>query len=208
MAQQSQPDDLATALARMARDLLAQETVQHTVDRIVEHAVALVDGCEAAGIVTVESGTPRTLAATNRIAAEADRIQAELGEGPCLDDTLPEARVYRVEDMATERRWPGYASKAHEAGIGSAMGFLLYTRDRQLGALNVYGSGAHAFGEHSEHVGWLLGSPAAGGRRPRSRRPPRARCLAPRPPGAGRARGRAVGRGPAAGDREPSGDRR
>jgi transcriptional regulator with GAF, ATPase, and Fis domain len=161
MAQQSQPDDLATALARMARDLLAQETVQHTLDRIVEHAVALVDGCEAAGIVTVESGTPRTLAATNRIAAESDRIQAELGEGPCLDDTLPEARVYRIEDMATERRWPGYASKAHEAGIGSAMGFLLYTRDRQLGALNVYGSGGHAFGEHSEHVGWLLASHAA-----------------------------------------------
>ena len=136
MAQQSQPDDLATALARMARDLLAQETVQHTLDRIVEHAVALVDGCEAAGIVTVDSGTPRTLAATNRLATESDRIQAELGEGPCLDDTLPEARMYRVEDMATERRWPGYASKAQEAGIGSAMGFLLYTRDRQLGALN------------------------------------------------------------------------
>lgn len=161
MAQQSQPDDLATALARMARDLLAQETVQHTLDRIVEHAVALVDGCEAAGVVTVESGTLRTLAATDGVATESDRIQAGLGEGPCLDDTLPESRLYRIEDMTAEQRWPRYAAQAHVAGIGSAMGFLLYTRDRNLGALNVYGSGGHAFGEHSEHVGWLLASHAA-----------------------------------------------
>lgn len=77
--------DLATSLAQLARDLLAQETVQQTLDRIVEHAVALVAGCDAAGILTVESGKPRTLAATPDLAAAADRLQVEVGEGPCFD---------------------------------------------------------------------------------------------------------------------------
>ncbi len=161
MAPHSQPGDLATALARMARDLLAQETVQQTLDRIVAYAVSLVDGCEAAGILAVESGTLRTLAVTDGLAAESDRIQVELGEGPCLDSTLRDARVYRIEDMATDERWARYAGKARELGIGSAMGFLLYTRDRNLGALNVYGSERRAFTAHSEHVGWLLASHAA-----------------------------------------------
>lgn len=161
MAPGSQIDDLATALAQMARDLLVQETVQQTLDRIVEHAVTLVDGCDYAGVLAVESGELRTLAATDDLARESDRIQVELGEGPCLDSTLREEQVYRIVDMTTDERWPRYAPKAAALGIGSAMGFLLYTREHKLGALNVYGSERKAFTEHSEHVGWLLASHAA-----------------------------------------------
>lgn len=161
MAPDSRPDDLATALARMARDLLTQETVQQTLDRILAYAVALVDGCERAGVLAVESGALRTVAATDDVAAESDRIQVDLGEGPCLDSTLRDERVYRIADMATDVRWRRYAPRAHELGIGSAMGFLLYTHEHNLGALNLYGSGRAVFTEQSEHIGWLLASHAA-----------------------------------------------
>lgn len=154
-------DDLPTALANMARDLLTQQTVQQTLDRIVAHAVTLVDGCEFAGILAVEGGKLRTLAASHDVAAESDRVQLESGEGPCLDSALREERVYRIEDLATDERWPRYAPRARELGIGSAMGFLLYTREQNLGALNVYGRGRAAFTERSEQVGWLLASHAA-----------------------------------------------
>lgn len=161
MAPADQPDDLATALANMARDLLTQQTVQQTLDRIVAHAVALVDGCEFAGVLAVESGKLRTLAASHDVAVESDRLQLELGEGPCLDSTLHEERVYRIVDLTIDERWPRYGPKAHGLGIGSAMGFLLYTQERNLGALNLYGSRRKAFTERSEHVGWLLASHAA-----------------------------------------------
>ncbi|HEY0449692.1 GAF and ANTAR domain-containing protein [Actinophytocola sp.] len=162
MARDSGAESLATALARMARDLLSQETVQQTLDRIVAHAVSLVRGCEFAGILTVEGGRLRTLASSDEAARESDRIQVELGEGPCLDSTLEEHHVFRIADVTTaEDRWPRYAPKARELGIGSAMGFLLYTRDRNLGALTLYGRAPNAFTEHSEHVGWLLASHAA-----------------------------------------------
>jgi GAF domain-containing protein len=161
MAPHGDPEKLATALAQMARDLLTQETVQQTLDRIVEHAVSLVEGCEFAGILAVESGKLRTLAASHGVARESDRIQLEVEEGPCLDSTLLDKRVFRVDDLTTDERWPRYGPKARELGIGSAMGFLLYTRDRNLGALNVYGSKPGVFGERSEQVGWLLASHAA-----------------------------------------------
>jgi GAF domain-containing protein len=161
MAPHSDPETLATALAQMARDLLTQDTVQQTLCRIVEHAVSLVEGCERAGILAIESGKLRTLAATDDVARESDRIQLEVDEGPCLDSALRDKRLYRIDDLTADDRWPRYGPKARELGIGSAMGFLLYTRDRNLGALNVYGSRPGVFSERSEQVGWLLASHAA-----------------------------------------------
>lgn len=76
---------LATDLAEMARELLAQNSVQDTLNSITAHAVKLVDGCEAAGIMTVRQGEVMTLAATDAIAELSARFQAEHSEGPCRE---------------------------------------------------------------------------------------------------------------------------
>lgn len=162
MAHPTDPGGVAAALAVMAQDLLAQPTVKQTLDRVVAHAVDLVDGCEAAGILVVRDGSVHTLAATHALARESDRVQGELGEGPCLNATLDGEQVFRIVDMAAAAdRWPRYAPAACELGIGSAMGFLLFTDDENLGALNLYASRPHAFGTRTEHVGWLLAAHAA-----------------------------------------------
>jgi transcriptional regulator with GAF, ATPase, and Fis domain len=161
----TEPADLggvAAALATMARDLLAQPTIKDTLDRVVAHAVDLVDGCEAAGILVVRDGTVHTIAATHALARESDQIQGELGEGPCLNATLDEEQVFRITDMAAAvDRWPRYAPAANELGIGSALGFLLFTEEENLGALNLYASRPRAFGERTEHIGWLLAAHAS-----------------------------------------------
>jgi transcriptional regulator with GAF, ATPase, and Fis domain len=160
----AQPTDpgVAAALATMARDLLSQPTVEETIERVVAHAVDLVDGCEAAGILVVRDGEVHTLAATHALARESDRVQGELGEGPCLNATIDEEQVFRIADMAAAAdRWPRYAPAACELGIGSAMGFLLFTDEENLGALNLYSSRPRAFGTRTEHVGWLLAAHAS-----------------------------------------------
>ncbi|MGH3314352.1 MAG: GAF and ANTAR domain-containing protein [Streptomyces sp.] len=155
-------EKFATELARMARDLLAQQSVQQTLDRIVEHAVRMVDGCEAAGVLTVEAGQVQTLATSSDVVRASDRMQGELGEGPCFDATRNATEVYRVADMTeTEPRWPRYAPQARKLGVGSMMGFMLFTEDDNLGALDLYSSQPNAFTQRSEHVGWLLASHAA-----------------------------------------------
>src|ERR1700744_5186854 len=90
-------DELADALARMARDLLNQSSLQATADAIVAYAVQLGPGREAAGILGQRRGTRHTLAATDNVAIASDRLQRETGQGPCLDATRDRERVYRIK---------------------------------------------------------------------------------------------------------------
>lgn len=156
--------DFEVALAEMARDLQAQESLQATLDRIVAHAVALIDGCEQAGILTLQrSDQVCTAAATDDLVRQFDQAQHELGEGPCFDALLRGDAVNRIADMDTfGAQWPAFAPRARSFGVGSMLGLLLYTdNEHDLGALNLYSSRRNAFTERSERVGWLLASHAA-----------------------------------------------
>lgn len=154
----------ARQMASMARDLLAQESVDATLGRITHAATELVEGCDAAGILVLRDDAVRTLAATDDLVVVSDRVQGELREGPCFDAAHSRTgeRVYRIPDFTADAgRWPRYAPRAQELGVGSMMGFLLYTEDEDLGALNLYSRRPGAFTEMSELAGWLLASHAA-----------------------------------------------
>jgi transcriptional regulator with GAF, ATPase, and Fis domain len=154
----------AQQLAAMARDLLAQESVDATLGRITASAVELVEGCDAAGILVLHSGKVRTLAPTEQLVVDSDRLQERLGEGPCFEAARTRAgeRVFRIRDLTQEQpRWPAFAPEIHRLGVGSMMGFLLYTEDEELGALNIYSRRPGVFTEASELAGWLLASHAA-----------------------------------------------
>ncbi|WP_316311864.1 GAF domain-containing protein, partial [Clavibacter michiganensis] len=105
-----------------------------------------------------------TVAPTHRLVGESDLLQQRLGEGPCFDaaHSAHGERVFRIPDLTTaEQRWTGFAPQAHQLGVGSMMGFLLFTEDEDLGALNMYSYRPGAFTEADETAGWLLASHAA-----------------------------------------------
>ncbi|GAA2288952.1 transcription antitermination regulator [Streptomyces ruber] len=154
----------ATQMATMARDLLAQESLDATLERITASAVELVEGCDAAGILVLHDRRVRTLAATEQVVVDSDRLQERAGEGPCFDAARRAGgrRLFRIADFAAEAaRWPVYLSYADGLGLGSMMGFLLFTEDEDLGALDMYSRARGAFGEASETAGWMLASHAA-----------------------------------------------
>ncbi|MFE1443770.1 GAF and ANTAR domain-containing protein [Streptomyces sp. NPDC058739] len=151
-------------MASMARDLLAQESVGATLERITASATELVEGCDAAGILVLHDHRVESLAPTEQLVVDSDRLQERVGEGPCFDaaSSSQGERVFRIADLSRAvQRWPAYAPQAHTLGVGSMMGFLLYTEDEELGALNLYSRKAGAFTETSETAGWLLASHAA-----------------------------------------------
>lgn len=154
----------AQQMAAMARHLLAQDSVEATLEHITASATELVAGCDMAGILVLRGGKVQTLAPTDEFVIASDRLQEELSEGPCFDAarrSRPE-RVFRVADLTREQpRWPSYAPWARAQGMGSMMGFLLFTDDEDLGALNLYSRDAGAFTQDSETAGWLLASHAA-----------------------------------------------
>ncbi|MFH0178696.1 GAF and ANTAR domain-containing protein [Streptomyces cacaoi] len=154
----------AQEMASMARDLLAQDSVDATLERITASATELVDGCDAAGVLVLHAAKVETLAPTDPLVVDSDQLQERLGEGPCFDaaHSARGERVFRISDLTGERqRWPAYAPRAHSLGVGSMMGFLLFTEDEDLGALNLYSRKPGAFGQASETAGWLLASHAA-----------------------------------------------
>ncbi|RSO22466.1 antitermination regulator [Streptomyces sp. WAC 06725] len=151
-------------MASMARDLLAQDSVATTLERITASATELVDGCDAAGILVLHGTKVETLAPTHELVIDSHRLQEHLGEGPCFDAARSSRgeRVFRIADLTGEQqRWPAYAPLAHKLGVGSMMGFLLFTGDKDLGALNLYSREPGAFTATSEMAGLLLASHAA-----------------------------------------------
>lgn len=154
----------AEQMARLARDLLAKDSVQATLDEIAASAVKLVEGCDAAGILAVRKGRAITLAACGDIVQECDRLQGELGEGPCFDLARREGgeRVYRIADMTQpQSAWERFAGRARALGLGSMTGVLLYTDKEDFGALNLYARQPGTFSKDIETAGWLLASHAA-----------------------------------------------
>ncbi|MFJ8934734.1 GAF and ANTAR domain-containing protein [Streptomyces sp. NPDC102365] len=155
-------EQFAIAVAEMARDLLAQDSAQNTLDRVVDHAKVLIDGCDEAGILTVRQGEVHALAATSDVVRRSDRMQQDLREGPCFDAVTDRQQIYAIEDLREpNKKWPRFAPGLRKLGMGSMMGFLLFTEDDNLGALNVYSHKPDAFDEAARRAGWILASHAA-----------------------------------------------
>jgi transcriptional regulator with GAF, ATPase, and Fis domain len=159
--------EFAEAMAQLARNLLAQESLQGTLDEIAASAVRLVEGCDAAGILAIRKGRAVTLSSCGEMVEASDRLQGELSEGPCFDlarraDGADGERVFRIADLTEPQpTWPRFAAAARDLGIGSMTGVLLYTHDEDFGALNLYSRRPGAFGKDIETAGWLLASHAA-----------------------------------------------
>ena len=66
-----------------------------------------------------------------------------------------EHRVYRIDDMAHETRWPKFTAAAADAGIQSMLGYRLFITGQTLGALDLYSSKPNAFDTDAELVGEL-----------------------------------------------------
>ncbi|MER6164620.1 GAF and ANTAR domain-containing protein [Streptomyces violaceorubidus] len=154
----------AEQMASLARDLLAQESVHDTLRRITAAATELVADCDAAGILVLRGGKVQSLAPTEQVVVDSDELQGRVGEGPCFDAarTSSGERQFRIGDFTDEAvRWPKYVPQARRLNLGSMMGFLLFTEDEDLGALNLYSYRPGAFTGADETAGWLLASHAA-----------------------------------------------
>lgn len=151
----------AEVFAEVARSLLAQEDVQHTLLRIVDLAVETIDGCEHAGISFLKGRTVSTPAASDDVPPVVDAIQYETGQGPCLD-AIKMHEMFKTGDLGRETRWPLFSARAQrETGVTSMLCFRLFVEADTLGALNLYSKAADAFDRHDEAVGSVFAAHAA-----------------------------------------------
>jgi GAF domain-containing protein len=145
----------------VARALQRQGDVATTLEAISRSAVANVpgaDGCSISYVVARRRIENRAWTADRF--RDVDQLQNRLGEGPCRD-AVWQHRTVRIDDMATDPRWPRFAPEAARLGAASSLSFQLFVVDDNLGALNLYAGTPHAFDLESADVGMVFASHAA-----------------------------------------------
>lgn len=152
--------DLAHTLTVVARALQAEPDLQRTVEGIVKTVTETVPGAEDAGVSLREGRDLRTVAATSDLVRRLTDIEHDLQEGPCVQ-AESQHRVYCIDDMAHDTRWPRFAAAATDLGIQSMLGYRLFISGRTLGALDLYSSEANAFDGSAERIGELFAAHAA-----------------------------------------------
>ena len=101
---------------------------------------AMVTDMSGAAIVLLTDDAPQgSICTSNELSAVLERLQFELGEGPCVD-AHAEKRPVSEPDLggATSGRWPAFARPAIEAGVGAVFAFPLQVGAARLGALQLH----------------------------------------------------------------------
>src|SRR3712207_9452041 len=78
------PVDLGTALTQMAGLVLSRETVDTALELVTSVAATATAGTLGAGVTVVDKHGKRSRAASNAAVEQADALQYEFDEGPCL----------------------------------------------------------------------------------------------------------------------------
>jgi hypothetical protein len=136
--------------------------LDETLAVITAGAAEAVPGIDFVSIsITGKDGRIQTIAPTDELARQADDLQYELGEGPCLDVVF-DTSVVEVDDIATDLRWPSYGPRAaKEFGIGSQLGFQFLAEPHARGGVNLYSTHSHALTAESRQLGAMFANLAA-----------------------------------------------
>ncbi|MFP5321971.1 MAG: ANTAR domain-containing protein [Acidimicrobiia bacterium] len=128
--------DTSNALVDFARALSDCSSVEAVLQRLSDHCAKLLP-VTGVGVLLAEDGD-LTVATTNSPEGEAvEALEAELGEGPCIDAVRAGAVVV-VPDLAqAAERYPRFAPRAVELGVRSIHGLPLTGRGEMVGAVDI-----------------------------------------------------------------------
>jgi GAF domain-containing protein len=129
--------------AEMARSLQDEPDLADTLDTLIDYARDCLS-CDNAGIHLVRNREIETAAATDEIIRQADKLQTELGEGPCLQ-AIWDDETFVVNDTAADSRWPTFGPRAAELGLHSILSVRLRSGEHTIGAINFYCSNVREF---------------------------------------------------------------
>ena len=137
--------ELSQEFAILGRELHGSGDNNAALQRMVQLAVKHIDPCTGAGITVTAGSHGRSLATSDAVAARADALQYDLGEGPCLRSAERDSN-YLLFDIAEESRWPRYcAALAENTPIRSVLSLQLVAASSA--ALNLFAEQPGAFAD-------------------------------------------------------------
>ena len=133
----------------LARNLRSQRTSLMTLQHIVTATSEMVKNCDDVGIsLAHKDGSVETRASLGAgLAEQADQLQAQLGEGPCVDAAW-DAPMVLANDLPHDGSWPRWApAVVDQLEVRSLLCVQLFTHENhELGALQLFSTRPQAFG--------------------------------------------------------------
>jgi diguanylate cyclase (GGDEF)-like protein len=153
-------EQLADVLSEFARTMVTNFPIQGILDHLVRRIVDVMP-VTAAGVTLISPGLqPRYVAASNGAALRYEKLQTELGEGPCLE-AYHLGKAISVPDLRDEARFSRFVTRALAAGLAAVFTFPLRHDDSQLGALDLYRGTPGGLSEDSMNAAQTLADVAA-----------------------------------------------
>jgi GAF domain-containing protein len=149
--------DTLRALAALA---VSEDDLSDTAEGVVALACDTLD-CTYAGLTVFRAGGSfETLAPTDPLVSEADQLQYELREGPCVEAAW-EDETFVSNDLANDPRYPAWGPKAAAMGFGSLLAARLTIGDSTIGALNLYATETREYSLDDRDTAVIFASHAA-----------------------------------------------
>jgi GAF domain-containing protein len=139
---------IARELAEITR-LVENDDFGATLDRFVARIVRLIPGCDCAILTVRSAGTVETVAG-------ADSLDFDpIAPGPVVEAvTYGEPR--RLDDVASDQRWPTFAAQIANAGLRSCVALPLSTRGDDTAVLTLFSAKPDQFADTAYDIVLLL----------------------------------------------------
>jgi GAF domain-containing protein len=166
----TQPDlgPLAAEFVGLSRELFTvppEAGVVGILERVVHRARSIVPTAAMVSVTLREAdGTFHTPAQTDPLATQADEIQYETGEGPCVEATASSSTGFtQSPDLAHDERYPRFGPRVVDLGLTAvcSTGMFPGGDPPRLGALNYYFRGPEGLAEVDQDAMLILASHAA-----------------------------------------------
>ena len=131
------PEELSGVLTEFAQTMVTDFPIQGILDHLVQRIVEVMP-VSATGVTLITAGfKPRYVAASDASALRFEKLQSQIGEGPCLT-AFETGTAVTVPELRSDLRFPSFAPAAVEAGLEAVFAFPLRHGKTQLGALDLY----------------------------------------------------------------------
>ena len=157
----AEDDARLRAFLTTGRRFAATSSVEETLELVLVAAVDTSPATDLAGVLLLEGrGRIVSPTTTGEVVNELDQVQAEHGEGPCVESIYDEEMVHIGDFSEHLDRWPHFARRALDLGVHSSLSFRLFTDGSRAGSLNLFSHRANAFGEEDRVLGALFANQA------------------------------------------------
>jgi diguanylate cyclase (GGDEF)-like protein len=130
-------EELSAVLSEFARTLATDFPIQAILDHLVVRIIDVLP-VTAAGVTLIEPGkAPRYVAASGASALRFERLQSDIGEGPCLL-AYDSGDAVSAPQMKADDRFPKFGPAAVSAGLAAVFAFPMRHGKGRLGALDLY----------------------------------------------------------------------